>query len=113
MIAAMWRRTCSDARTAVACGLLLSSVWLSGCALTTPPQRAEVWQRALPETTAIPQGWQQAGSLPGEVGDNWLASFSDPQLQAAADHSATRVDPNDCEVLAPGILLDYLVRNAH
>ena len=83
MIAAMWRRTCSDARIAVASGVLLSSAWLSGCALTTPPQRSEVLQRALPETTTIPQGWQQAGSLPGEVGDNWLASFNDPQLQAA------------------------------
>jgi NodT family efflux transporter outer membrane factor (OMF) lipoprotein len=82
MIAAMYRRKCGDTLNAVGCGLLLCSVWLSGCALTTPPERAEVLQRALPATTTIPQGWQQAGSLPGEVGDNWLASFNDPQLQA-------------------------------
>ncbi len=62
--------------------LVLACMWLPACSLTTPPQRSEVLERALP-TTAIPEGWQQAGSLSGDVGDNWLAHFADPQLNSA------------------------------
>ncbi|MEZ5502461.1 MAG: TolC family protein [Halioglobus sp.] len=54
----------------------------AGCALTAPPPRAEILERALPATTAIPPGWQQGGSGPGDIGDNWLATFQDPQLEA-------------------------------
>lgn len=87
MIAAtMWRR-CGGKCAAAGVSLLLSSFWLSGCALTTPPEHAEVLQRALPTTTVIPQGWQQSGTLPGEVGNDWLASFNDPQLPTIVDEA--------------------------
>ncbi|MCB1687413.1 MAG: TolC family protein [Halioglobus sp.] len=61
-------------------GMALASLLLCGCALSTPPERSEVLARALPDTTHIPDSWQQADSLPGEVGNDWLASFNDPQL---------------------------------
>ncbi|MCB1705054.1 MAG: TolC family protein [Halioglobus sp.] len=86
MAATMWRRSGSAAVTRGAC-LLLVSAWLGGCALTAPPQRDEVLQRALPATTQIPPGWHQSGSLPGEVGNNWLASFNDPQLQVVVSEA--------------------------
>lgn len=81
MIAATMRRKFGDMRALAGVSLVLSSFWLTGCALTTPPERAQLLQRALPDTTVIPQGWQQSGSSSGEVGNNWLASFNDPQLQ--------------------------------
>ncbi len=87
MIAAtMWRR-CGGRCATAGISLVLTSFWLSGCALTTPPERPEVLERALPDTTVIPQGWQQSGSLPGEVGNNWLASFNDPQLQSIVNEA--------------------------
>jgi NodT family efflux transporter outer membrane factor (OMF) lipoprotein len=73
--------------------LLLACAWLTGCALSTPPERSEVLARALPPSTQIPAGWQQAGSATGEVGNNWLASFADPQLeQIVAEALANNLD---------------------
>ena len=73
-------------------GLALAGLWLHGCALSTPPERSEVLARALP-TTEIPDDWQQADSLAGEVGNNWLASFNDPQLtQIVAEALANNPD---------------------
>ena len=73
-------------------GLALAGLWLHGCALSTPPERSEVLARALP-TTQIPDAWQQADSLAGEVGNNWLASFNDPQLtQIVAEALANNPD---------------------
>ena len=81
-------------RTAAGLVLLLSSAWfLKGCTLSTPPERSEVLARALPATTTIPEGWQQAGSVSDGIGDNWLASFDDPQLdQIVAEALANNLD---------------------
>ena len=73
--------------------LVLTCACLYGCALSTPPERSEVLARALPSSTQIPDGWQQSGSLPGEVGNNWMASFDDPQLeQVVAEALANNLD---------------------
>lgn len=74
-------RPCRRLRRGTRAALVLACSWLYGCALSTPPERPEVLARALPATTQVPDNWQQAGSRPGEVGNNWLASFADPQLE--------------------------------
>ena len=53
---------------------------LSACALKEPPRRADVQQAALPGL-ATPDAWQSAAAT-GAVGDDWLASFGDPRLDA-------------------------------
>jgi NodT family efflux transporter outer membrane factor (OMF) lipoprotein len=52
---------------------------LAGCALKSPPERDELSQQALPNLK-VPQGWAAQVGPPSAVGDRWLASFSDPQL---------------------------------
>jgi len=55
---------------------------LAGCALKTPPDRAEL-AKAVPNRL-VPEQWVAPGGLPGGVGDRWLASFNDPHLDALA-----------------------------
>ena len=73
---------CAMSRAGAGSMLALFTLWLSACSLSTPPARPELLERALPTTSVIPADWQQAGSAAGAVGDNWLASFADPQLEA-------------------------------
>lgn len=54
---------------------------LGGCALKAPPQGDELARAAAPNR-AIPQQWTAQGAGGGTVGDRWLASFGDPQLDA-------------------------------
>ena len=72
----------------------------SGCALKAPPDAEKIQQEALSGVN-LPSAWQ-SGGLAGEVQDNWLAAFGDPQLSALVDEalqhnpdlrvSATRVE---------------------
>ncbi|MCC6608962.1 MAG: efflux transporter outer membrane subunit [Burkholderiales bacterium] len=53
---------------------------LAGCALQTPPERAELAKQAMPNLAA-PTGWAAQGAgASGTVADRWLAGFKDPQL---------------------------------
>ncbi len=52
---------------------------LAGCALKTPPNRDELAAQGHPNMP-VPQQWSAQGAGPGEVGDQWLASFSDARL---------------------------------
>ncbi|HET9044872.1 MAG TPA: TolC family protein [Burkholderiales bacterium] len=54
---------------------------LAGCALKSPPERDELSQQALPNLKVPPEWTAQSGAS-SAVGDRWLASFSDPQLDA-------------------------------
>ena len=67
-------------RATTVMSLLFSCLWHTGCSLTTAPERDAILARALPQSTEIPENWTESGTLPGEVGDNWLASFQEPQL---------------------------------
>ena len=51
-----------------------------GCATAPPPSRDEIQRQALRDT-AVPSTWSSSASA-GEVADNWVASFGDPQLDA-------------------------------
>lgn len=52
----------------------------AGCALKTPPERAELWKDALPNLQT-PAQWK-AGGAAGRVADGWLASFGESRLDA-------------------------------
>lgn len=67
----------------LAAGLMLA---LAGCVLKQPPDAAAVKEQALPALQTPPQ-WTAAGAGPGDVADNWLAAFGDPQLVAAVNEA--------------------------
>jgi multidrug efflux system outer membrane protein len=61
----------------------LSVAALAGCALKSPPAPDEIAKVAAPNRQ-VPEQWAASGSVPGEVGNRWLASFNDPQLDVLA-----------------------------
>ena len=60
---------------------LLLSLALSACALAPQPPRDEVVKQALPNARP-PAQWVAPGAAAGGIGDNWLATFREPQLDA-------------------------------
>jgi NodT family efflux transporter outer membrane factor (OMF) lipoprotein len=60
-------------------GSVLIAAALSGCALKSPPERAEVVKQALPNVQ-VPAAWTSQGGAVGVIADKWLAGFNDPQL---------------------------------
>jgi len=60
---------------------VLTVLALAGCALKNLPPQEETAKQAMPNLTAPPQ-WVAPGPVPGPVADNWLASFSEPRLDA-------------------------------
>jgi len=71
---------------------LVASVLVAGCALKVPPTHTDVVDRALPKDTRIPPTWR-ADARGGDVGNDWLASFNDPMLNAiVAEAIASNLD---------------------
>ncbi|HEX5767648.1 MAG TPA: TolC family protein, partial [Burkholderiales bacterium] len=62
-------------------GLVVIVAALAGCALKSPPERAEVAKQALPNLQ-VPAAWNAQGGAAGVIADKWLAGFNDPQLDA-------------------------------
>ncbi|HSV57851.1 MAG TPA: efflux transporter outer membrane subunit [Variovorax sp.] len=54
---------------------------LAGCALPSPPKGDELAAQSAPNLKPPPQ-WGAQGAEAGEVADQWLTSFRDPQLDA-------------------------------
>jgi NodT family efflux transporter outer membrane factor (OMF) lipoprotein len=54
---------------------------LAGCALQSPPTRADLTRDALPHT-AVPAAWKAGGDSAATLPDAWLASFGAPTLSA-------------------------------
>jgi multidrug efflux system outer membrane protein len=66
-----------------ALGLTLAVLSVStACILKKPPDAAALKGEAMPKVV-IPEKWGSAVAIGGEVGDNWLVSFQDEQLNAA------------------------------
>ena len=61
--------------------LWLLAILPAGCALKSPPERADVQAEALPGVQA-PDGWRSGAAPADAVQDAWLAGFADPQLDA-------------------------------
>jgi NodT family efflux transporter outer membrane factor (OMF) lipoprotein len=59
---------------------LVACALLAGCALAPPPSSEELRERVLP-TTPLPPQWTGGHADPGNVENNWLATFRDPQLE--------------------------------
>ena len=68
---------------------------LSACAtkLAEVPEREEILQDALPETTTIATEWAAPADDTGAVDDGWLASFNDPQLMALVEEALDTQNP--------------------
>lgn len=65
---------------------LASALLLSACALKSPPPQPDVQRQALPGVDT-PAAWQSAGAPNGPVVENWVASFSDPALDALVEEA--------------------------
>ncbi|HKC42910.1 MAG TPA: TolC family protein [Burkholderiales bacterium] len=61
---------------------------LAACALKPPPERGELAQQALPNFKTPPK-WTAQPEPSGTVGDRWLGSFNDPQLDALVQEALT------------------------
>src|SRR5499426_2734017 len=61
---------------------------LAGCALKPPPERGELAGQALPNLK-VPSGWTAQGGPSTAVGNRWLDSFNDPQLDALVREALT------------------------
>jgi outer membrane protein, multidrug efflux system len=66
---------------------LLGVLWLAGCSTESPPARADLQREAL-TNVALPSAWK-AGGEGGAIGDNWLESFQDAQLDALVREAMT------------------------
>lgn len=61
---------------------------LAGCALQSPPPRAELQRDALPNTT-VPAAWKAGADAAALQSGSWLASFGDPALTALVAEALT------------------------
>lgn len=71
-------------------------VLIGGCAskLQEAPPQEEVLEDALPDTTEIRVEWAAPAGDTGEVDDDWLATFNDPQLDALVAEALNEQNPN-------------------
>lgn len=71
-------------------------VFAAGCAtkLQEAPESQEVLEDALPETTEIRLEWAAPADDTGQVDDDWLANFNDPQLDALIAEALNVQNPN-------------------
>ena len=77
------------------CGGIALSLLLAGCSqLQEAPERDEVLADALPENTQVRAEWAAPANDTGEVDDDWIASFNDPQLDALVAEAITTQNPN-------------------
>lgn len=52
---------------------------LAGCALKSPPAPSDIQAQSMPNVK-VPEKWVSPGGVDGTLGDAWLASYNDPQL---------------------------------
>ncbi|MGB8886453.1 MAG: efflux transporter outer membrane subunit [Candidatus Korobacteraceae bacterium] len=74
--------------------LIVSALFICtiGCAVRKPPSQNDIVGKALPAGTQIPPTWS-ASSSAGEVSNDWLKTFQDPQLDAiVAEAIANNLD---------------------
>ncbi|HTN94740.1 MAG TPA: efflux transporter outer membrane subunit [Gallionella sp.] len=62
--------------------LLMCTTLMAGCATKAPPTRSDIQKQSATISTLTPASAWKAGGANGNIADNWLASFNDPQLDA-------------------------------
>ena len=70
---------------------------LAGCGVTPlqeAPEREEVLDDALPDSTEIRVDWAAPSGDTGKVDDDWLATFNDEQLNALVAEALDKQNPN-------------------
>ena len=68
---------------------LLGLALAAGCAIKSPPTTAEIRAQSGTLTNLDLSGHWKAAAVSGAVGDNWLATFADPQLNALVFEAMT------------------------
>lgn len=69
---------------------LTATLILAGCAVPEPPEAAENLAEVLGEQAPVPDNYAAATSpVVGELPDDWVASFGDPQLEAIVEEGIT------------------------
>jgi outer membrane protein, multidrug efflux system len=61
---------------------LACALFIAGCVTKAPPTRAEIQKQAGAISALTPESTWKAGGVEGNISDNWLAGFNDPQLDA-------------------------------
>ena len=74
----------SSVQSAVALGACAVAVLIGGCAVKSPPDAAAIKEQSMP-AVKIPEQWPRLA--PGDVADDWIASFNDAQLTAAVQEA--------------------------
>ncbi|MBI4892960.1 MAG: efflux transporter outer membrane subunit [Acidobacteria bacterium] len=75
-------------RSRIMAALLLTAV-LSGC-LSKAPSQKSVLDQSLPQGTTVPPAWQAETRAAGDVENEWLRSFQDPELDAVVAEAMVR-----------------------
>ena len=78
-------RRCNTSTIAV---LVLTTV-LSGC-LSKAPSHVRIVDQSLPKGTTIPPAWTSDAHAGSAVGNNWLQSFNDSQLNTLVDEAIAK-----------------------
>ena len=66
-----------------------ATLFIFGCALSKSPSHTRVLTNSLPPNTIVPPTWA-AFQNTGEVSDDWVKSFHDPQLEAIVEQTISR-----------------------
>ncbi|MGC2047086.1 MAG: TolC family protein, partial [Gallionella sp.] len=69
--------------------LLTCMLFIAGCVTKAPPTRAEIQKQSGTISTLTPDSTWKAGGVEGNISDNWLATFNDPQLDALVREAIT------------------------
>jgi NodT family efflux transporter outer membrane factor (OMF) lipoprotein len=72
---------------------LLASAAMPACKTDSPPTREEIQAQTLLKDMPATRPWAAVNAAPGEIQDNWLATFNDPQLTLLVDE-AIRNNPD-------------------
>lgn len=77
------------------CALLTALVLVTvTCSVAPPPERGEILDDALPETTEVAAEWVAPSGDGGYVDDGWIADFGDEELDALVQEAVSEQNPN-------------------
>jgi multidrug efflux system outer membrane protein len=81
-------------RSPILPGNLVYAAGSCASTLDEPPDKQEILQESLPESTAIPAAWVAPQGDTGNVDDGWIKTFNDPQLEMLVAEAIDKQNPN-------------------